>query len=255
MLHAVGRNLQLVEDRRLQALKDEIAREYVARIADQRRENREHYRHTRQQWDRLRESVRSRYFAEWSDDVSRKLGRERSTLRLLDTAKTYALQDASEEAGYLWRLGRLPGFEREIPIEQMEEIDRLISKLIGRLPDSPIHLLLGVSNLWLVREPGRVEVWGNGSSYFGAVETTSIEVLSHAIAWLDSDDPSDMAMMSAADTSDELSLFIGADQRGTFCILQLIGPCWGRLLSDERSDWDYSEWVDRAARLRARRGA
>ncbi|MGI8856594.1 MAG: hypothetical protein ACR2JW_12655 [Thermomicrobiales bacterium] len=93
-------------------------------------------------------------------------------------------------------------------------------------------------------EPGRADVWGNASSYFGAVEATSAEVLANAAAWLDKEDFVN-TFVSAADPSVSMELMVGrahglADNLsydGLACSLDLFGPQWGRLLADQQSNY------------------
>lgn len=249
------RRLTLSGDERFQDLRDEVMRENLRRSAEQRKQAHDFQQLARRQWDRLRDIVRRRHLDTWLNDVAQRLGRPRNAIRRLGIVETYGLQDANPEAGYLWRTGRIPGFEREVPVEQVAEIYRLLDKIAARLPDSPVYLLCGTDVLWLRNdEPERWEVWGNGSGYFGAVEAMSAETLANVATWLDRDDDVSITMVSATDRSNSLALFFGRDQRGDFWAIQLIGPQWGLLLADERSAWTYEGWLGETIRLRSQHG-
>ncbi|MGI8856593.1 MAG: hypothetical protein ACR2JW_12650 [Thermomicrobiales bacterium] len=124
----------MLEGERLEALRREIANERSQKAEKNRKSSHESNAETRIHLDRWRENVRRRFLDAWLDDTAYKLCRPRETVRLLDIPKTYALQDADVEAGYLVATGQLSRFYREAPIERRGEIERLLSKVEARFP-------------------------------------------------------------------------------------------------------------------------
>jgi hypothetical protein len=255
----------MAEDLKLAALRREVVDERQHEHAEWRTRTLERIVETRIHLAHWREHVRQRYGEAWRNDTASKLGRPLESVRLLDIAETHRLEEARIESEYLYATGRLPGFSREVPIAQQGEIERLLAKLRRRLPDTPIAILRGVASFWMTADeddPGKADVWGNASSYFGAVQATSGEVLANPAVWLDGDDFVN-TFMSRIDDRNLWILSVGhanglvADlgYRGLACSLDLRGPRWGRVFSDERSDWNYTESLEETVRLRARRRA
>lgn len=242
----------MIEDMRLKELWREIAREILQRGEEERKRSLESIAHTWATWDRLRETLRRQHLGMWLDDIARRLGRPRSTIRLLSITETYALQKAEIEAMHRWHTGQIPGFEREVPIVQSVEIERLIDKLRMQTPDIPVHLLYGTNiNLLSSDEPDEREVWNNASGLFGAVEATSNEILVHAMTCLDRGNHVDITLINAITHYDLLTLSQVATSEGVFYVLGMTGISWGQLLANERSDWDYVQFMEQAVKIRA----